>query len=45
MLTASLLGLYLTAIHVRIWPHDEPHNILVWMLYRAPRAVLDHLLQ
>ncbi len=34
----TLMGFYLTMIHVFLWEYDQPHNIIEWMFYKAPRA-------
>ena len=40
----SVLGIYLTLIHVFLWNYKEPHNIFVWMFDYAPREILKILL-
>ncbi|NTU70939.1 MAG: hypothetical protein HGB10_03845 [Coriobacteriia bacterium] len=37
---SMLAGLYLTFIHVWLWPYDQPHNILAWMFIDGPRAAI-----
>ncbi len=39
---ARLQGLYLVCIHVLLWSYTEPHNIVWWMAYEAPRILIEH---
>jgi len=32
----SILGLYLTMIHIFLWDSNQPHNIFKWMFHDAP---------
>lgn len=41
----SIFGIYLTLIHVFLWDYEQPHNILAWMFYYAPLAILKVLTQ
>jgi hypothetical protein len=36
----SLSGMYLMFIHVFLWDYEQPHNILAWMFWYAPKEVL-----
>lgn len=40
----SVLGLYVTVIHVFLWSYDQPHNIAIWMFYTAPKMLLSFYL-
>lgn len=36
-------GVYLALVHVFFWQYDQPHNILFWMFYEAPRMMAMEL--
>jgi hypothetical protein len=36
IVAGTIIGLYLTMIHVFLWDYEMPHNIILWMFYYAP---------
>lgn len=40
VLVLCLAGVYLALIHVFLWDYEQPHNILSWMFFDAPRMML-----